>query len=291
MVQERTGGDPEMFIHEIDTASQQIADCSAYFRRLKGKLARARKSLVTKPDTVSQAAKLIADLRGMQPEPEFPATLNLLHKLDQHLTDIQRRRKDSFPSDLHQACQKARLDFSALSDGFGIGPFLLTIDLDKEVASLRYAKVEVEGKISLGVSDIVAQVQASMSRLFDRQVDTNAFKNELGQAMRVAAARQEATPKTPLRVDLPAIFREMRIIKEVLQKSRRSQSDDYSLPQFVVDLKRFAQSNENVTATQQFHLETAVLENTKNPKKSIFIPRDLDKGFGEGTYYQAIVLR
>jgi hypothetical protein len=65
---------------------------------------------------------------------------------------------------------------------------------------------------------------------------------------------------------------------------------DYPLPRFVVELKTLVQSDYNARAERRLKLETAVIENTKNPRKSVFIPNDLSCGFGEGTYFQAIVL-
>jgi seryl-tRNA synthetase len=64
----------------------------------------------------------------------------------------------------------------------------------------------------------------------------------------------------------------------------------YSIPRFVVETKTLVQSDLNSSRARRFRLETAVIENTKNPKKSVFIPNDLQKGYGEGTYFQAIIL-
>jgi hypothetical protein len=71
---------------------------------------------------------------------------------------------------------------------------------------------------------------------------------------------------------------------------KKAGSGDYSLSRFVIELKQFLQSDQNLHADPPFRLEPAVIENTKNPKKSVFIPREVPCGFGEGSYYQAVLI-
>ena len=185
------------------------------------------------------------------------------------------------------------LDFKALTDGFGVGPFFVATDAQKEVASFQYAKVTILKDMPLNVSAIVAQAGTLKATLLDPPVDLPQFRSELHEAMRVAVARREARQlMTDLRVDLPAVFREMGFIRHPVGGSSRKKSAgaEYSLSRFVIELKQFMQSDQNLHADQQFRLEPAVIENTKNPKKSTFIPRDVACGFGEGSYYQAILL-
>jgi len=62
---------------------------------------------------------------------------------------------------------------------------------------------------------------------------------------------------------------------------------NYSVRQFVADLKSVTQSDENMQS-KSFSPEPAVIETTKNIKKSFFIPRDIHNPMGEGSYYQAL---
>ena len=62
------------------------------------------------------------------------------------------------------------------------------------------------------------------------------------------------------------------------------------MARFVVEIKTLVQSNENLAAARRFRLEPAVIENTKNPNKSVFFPNDLSQGFGEGMYFQALIM-
>ena len=64
----------------------------------------------------------------------------------------------------------------------------------------------------------------------------------------------------------------------------------YERPHFVVELAILIKSDENIDGKlgKEFRLEPAVIENSKNDSKSVFVPDKLDKGSGEGKYYQAI---
>ena len=65
---------------------------------------------------------------------------------------------------------------------------------------------------------------------------------------------------------------------------------EYPLARFVVEIKTLVQSDENLASARRFRLEPAVIENTNNPNKSVFFPNDLSQGFGEGMYFQALIL-
>jgi hypothetical protein len=179
-------------------------------------------------------------------------------------------------------------------DGFGVGPFYMGIDAQKQLASFMYAKVTILKDMPLNVSAVVAHATALKGSLLDPPVDLLQFRSEIHEAMRVAVARREVRqPMTELRVELPVAFREMGFIRQGPSGSSRKKSAgaEYSLPRFVIELKQFLQSDQNLHSDQQFRLEPAVIENTKNPKKSVFIPRDVSCGFGEGSYYQAILFQ
>ena len=64
------------------------------------------------------------------------------------------------------------------------------------------------------------------------------------------------------------------------------------LARFVVELSHVIRSDQNIDGVwgKTFRLETAVIDNSKNAAKSIFIPDNQSQGFGEGKYYQAITI-
>src|SRR6185503_1496593 len=114
---------------------------------------------------------------------------------------------------------------------------------------------------------------------------------EVEEAIRVVHARNKQTIAGDLRAELPAVYREMAFIRQSdAPVPSKSNFREYPLVRFIVEIKTLIQSDFNATRTRRFKLETAVIENTKNSRKSVFIPHDLQKGFGEGTYFQAILL-
>jgi hypothetical protein len=191
---------------------------------------------------------------------------------------------------MRRECESHDLAFKLLQDGFAVGPFKVLPNYAKEVAVLQYAKLDVAKDVSLSPSAIVERVAALRTILIREPVDVPAFSSQLEEAMRVALVRQGRPAKAELRADLPSVYREMIFIREGAGP-RRTAAADYPLPRFVVELKTLAQSEQNMKAAHQFRLEPAVIENTKDTKKSIFIPNDLESGYGEGTYCQAVTIR
>jgi hypothetical protein len=163
----------------------------------------------------------------------------------------------------------------------------------KETAVIQYAKVAIIQDVPLNVQTIVAHATALKANLIDSPVDLTRFRKDIHEAIRVAVARRETrTPVGELRVELPASFRELSFIRNTLGSTpKKGAADEYSLARFIIELKHFIQSDDNVNSPQQCRLEPAVIENTKNPKKSIFVPKDVALAFGEGTYFQAIIMQ
>ena len=109
----------------------------------------------------------------------------------------------------------------------------------------------------------------------------------------VTLAREKKSTRLPeLRAELPEVYREMTFIRQTGTKPLSKQNvQDYPLARFVVEVATVIRSDENLAADRSFRLETAVIENTRNRRKSVFIPKDLRKGYGEGMYYQALILQ
>lgn len=274
----------------LGSAEMQTARRADFAKRLKARLARTKKSLASKPDIASQLAQLIADLKAMATEPSGPVMRDLIESLDSRLQAIKERSHEAFASDLREECEAARLHFKALTDGFAVGPFIVSNERQKEaVVAFEYAKVAILKGVPRKVPAIVTNALSLKSSLIDAPVDFAKFRSELHEAMRVAVARKNNSPPTArLRTELPLVFREMQFIRGTTLKGK-GVGTNYSLPRFIIELKQFMQSDQNVGSDSQFQLEPAVIENARNPKKSVFIPRDILAGCGEGTYYQAIL--
>jgi hypothetical protein len=294
MTNEQSPPEVRPFLEAIDKNQTQITDTCGYLSKLKARLDRTKKALKAKPSITAQIQLLITDLQAAKSAPELQSASQMVESLDGLLRTYQRKLQEGFPSNLRQACESARLEFKAMTDGFGVGPFVVVTDVAKETAVIQYAKVAVVQDVPLNVQTIVTQATALKGSLIDTPVDLPRFRKDIHEAIRVAVARREArTPVAELRVELPASFREMCFIRSTSGSSsaKRGTADEYSLARFIIELKQFIQSDDNLKSSQQCRLEPAVIENTKNPKKSIFVPRDVACGFGEGTYYQAIIMQ
>lgn len=294
MTNEQSPPEVRPFLDAIEKSQSQISDMCGYLSKLKARLDKTKKALKAKPSITAQIHLLITDLQAAKSAPELHSASQMVESLDGLLRAFQRKLQDGFPANLRQACESARLDFKAMSDGFGVGPFVVVADVTKETAVIQYAKCAVIQDVPLNVHAIVTQATALKASLIDTQVDLPRFRKDIHEAIRVAVARRETrTPVAELRVELPAAFREMSFIRNTSgsNSSKRTGTEEYSLARFIVELKQFIQSDDNLKSSHQCRLEPAVIENTKNPKKSIFVPRDVACGFGEGTYYQAIIMQ
>lgn len=283
--------DAEIFLKTIEEAEAHANLYAAFIKKLKARLTKTKKALASKPAVSSQVAALVSDLEQFKANPEAPSVTSLSRLLEEELKKLTGRFRDSFPADLRKACESAQLPFKAQTDGFGVGPFFVIVNIAKETAGFHFAKIDMGIDVPMNVTAIVDQAKVLKSFLLDEPVDFGKFASSLNEAMRVALARQGQIPKAEWRVELPLVFRELVFIRQSQVKRRQSSHAEYSLCRFVIELKQFIQSNENMRADEQYRLETAVLENTKNPKKSVFFPRDLSCSYGEGTYYQTILLR
>lgn len=283
--------DAEVFLKKIEEAENEANQYAAFITKLKTSLSRTKKALASKPAVASQVAALVSELDQLKPDPAPPSITALSRSLDDELKKLHGRFRDSFPADLRNACRAAQLPFTALTDGFGVGPFYVTVNVAKESAAFQFAKIDMEIDVPMNAAAIVEQATLLKASLLDDPVDLSRFASDLNEAIRVALARQGKIPKSDWRAELPSIYRELAFIRQSQTKRRKSSQADYSQCRFVVEIKQFIQSDDNMRADEQYQLETAVLENTKNPKKSVYIPRDLSRAFGEGTYYQAILLR
>ncbi len=133
--------DAKTFIEGVEAARKQALEYAGFINRLKSRLLRAEKALAEKPAILSTLSKLISDLQAMKSQPDQPRVTQLIESLEQQLQKVRQRFHDSFPVELRQQCEAAQLHFVSLQDGFGVGPFYVTVNVPKELASFHYAKV------------------------------------------------------------------------------------------------------------------------------------------------------
>lgn len=294
MTDEQSTPEAKPFLDKIEAIQRQLTETCSHLTKLKARLEKTKKGLRAKPSVTAQITPLIADIKAAKSIPEPPSASQMIDEFNDVLRAFQCGLQNDFPGSLRQGCEVARFDFKAMADGFGVGPFVVVADVAKETAGIQYAKIPVSQDVPLHVQSIVTQAAALKASLIDAPVDLPRFRKDIHEAIRVAVARRETrTPVAELRVELPVAFREMCFIRNTTggTSAKRPPADEYSLARFIIELKQFIQSDDNLKSSQQCRLEPAVIENTKNPKKSIFVPRDVSCGFGEGTYYQAIIMQ
>lgn len=277
-------------LQEIEVVEGELGAHLASTKKLKDRLAKARQEMA-KGRPVARLASLVAELRAADQGVGGPDVRRIAETLERHVPALSASYGGSFGSNLRRVAESQRIPFRQIADGFGVGPFALIVDAAKEAAALHYAKVPVAKDLPLDPELIVTQVRELAERLL-QEPSLPALRSQVEEAMRVAVARQQKKPGTAgrheLRVELPAAYREMCFIRQTPGKD--AAKAEYSISRFVVELKTLVQSDDNTRGDRRFRLETAVLENTKDPRKSVFFPNDLAVGFGEGTYYQAILL-
>ena len=159
-------------------------------------------------------------------------------------------------------------------------------DAVRERAELSYAKFTF-AKLPMHAANVLEAIGVFKKDTLDRPVDLKKTKAAVDEAVRVALARKSKPAKGSVRVELPALYREMKFIKD--SNAAAKSSEEFSLPRFVIEIARLMKSDENLNAANSYSLETAVIENANNPQKSVFIPKDLQAGYGDGMFYQAIV--
>lgn len=159
-------------------------------------------------------------------------------------------------------------------------------------APSAYATVPVVERLPLDAARITAACRTQADLILASPSDPERIAADLEQAMRVSIVRTGKTPTdTDLRAELPAVYREMVYLQQSPSRPLTKASiREYPLARFVVALKTLIQSDANLSSRKRFRLETAVIDNTRNRKKSVFVPNDLQKGYGEGMYYQALLM-
>lgn len=236
--------------------------------------------------------ELIANIQEIGADPSGPDLKALADSLSRHLERITDQAKRRFQSDLRAAAAEAGLDVGQVAHSLTVGPFALLVESTSESASLEYAKVPAAVGLALSPRDLVASIVGLKGTLLEKPSDLAGLSGEVQEAIRVTLARQgRPTTSADLRAELPAVFREMAYIRQSKRPRGSKSSQEFTLPRFIVEIASLVKSDQNVSSPQSFRLETAVIENTGNPRKSVFIPNDLSRGYGEGTYFQAIVFR
>lgn len=279
-------------MREIEQAEQAIGDRISSLQKVRDRLGRARKQIESGKQVVLALESLADDLRQLPPEPPLPN----LRELADHASEVARKYCEHGEREFLQAIKgiadAAGMSFGRAGDAITAGSFRIELDWKRGFASAHFAKLEVEKALPLVPKELVSRIE-ELSKLLLAPPPANSLAGlakEFEEAIRVCVTRRNGSTVGELRAELPAVYRELRFIRQDDERSGGRRPDYYPIARFIVELKTLVQSELNASRQRRFRLETAVIENTKNPKKSVFIPNDLSKGYSEGTYFQAIIL-
>lgn len=263
-------------------------------KKTKTVLGGGRRKLEKEPSSQKILEKLVSDLQKL-PSDVSTVVSAVLSKvvpaLQQRLQELSSNLERDLRNELQQQAAGKGLDFGLAAGTLFLGPFALSLDLPRERARLAYATLVVADRIPLDAVKIIAECELHSQAILAPVDQLDRMAEELEQALQVAILRtRKSQTGSELRAELPAVYREMVYIRQSLTRPlTRASVREYSLARFLVELKTLIQSDRNLSANSRFRLETAVLDNTRNQKKSVYIPNDLNKGYGEGMYFQALV--
>jgi hypothetical protein len=274
----------------IERAERVLRERGALLNKAAGSIGSGKKSLGSNP--LSALRAIIADIRKCPPELCGPDWNVIFEGLTRHESELEGRFQKDFPIALRTAAEEARLSFRGSGGQITVGPFGVHVDYDKCTATLEYAKLEVAKDIPLDPSKLVTEVAMLGDAILAPLSDPKNFALQLEESVRVVVARQRKSIATDeLRAELPLVYREMLYLRQAWNSpTARRKFVEYPLARFVVEIKSLLQSEQNFESARRFRLEPAVIENTKNLNKAFYFPKDLADGYGEGMYFQAIVL-
>ncbi len=277
----------------IKAAEDILADRKKAIEKARATLSKGRRQL-TKSDVPLKALTQLAQaIHELPQEPAGPDLKGLAAALLTSASEVRGQFTQAFQADIRRHAREAGLEVRVSDDLLTVGPFSLAIDLADERATLEYAKAPIETRLPLSANQIVATAVKLARIVLEPPDNFSLLAADFEEAVRICLVRQKkATNISELRAELPAVFREMTFIRQNVKRAlTKSSFKEYWLARFVVEVKALVQADENLAADRTFRLETAVLDNAGNPRKSVFIPKDLSVGCGEGMYYQALVLR
>ena len=257
-------------------------------KRAKATLVRAQARFADRP--LESVEKLAASWQAADPAQLIQAN-HCVDSLQGLVGPLRANQVSQFQTELARISQDNHKTFRATPEGYTIGPFAITVDNLKLSVRVIYAKLDIAGSLPLSGEVVMKRILEQEAEIFGDVPPVKDLTTQFEQAVKVAYVRKEGRlPEGHIRVELPNLYYEMWLIRQGGgSRAVRRTAKPYSIARFIVELVTLIRSEMNGLSSR-FRLETAVLENTKNIKKAFFVPSDLKVGYGEGTYYQALIL-
>lgn len=272
----------------LDKATQAASNSVKASQRMKAALSRAKTHFAERP--IEAIESLLASWR-LPDSSEVAEAGRCVGELGELVRMLRAERVAGFQAELARACDQAGRTLRPATDGFILGSVIVAIDAQKLSARVAYAKLDVAKDLALSAPAVLKCAAEVEAAIFDGIPPAKDLAASFEEAVKVATVRREGRlPEGSIRAELPRVYAEMAMIRDGGRSGRQLKpASAYSLARFVAELVTLIRSDVN-EKLQRFRLETAVLENAGNARKSVFVPHDLMAGYGEGCYYQALVL-
>lgn len=282
----------EDVVRDVGDAEAELKKLLAALKRLQTTLKTAKSKLASTEWPMQALRNLLDSLRDQEQLTSQPFLADLVSRLNQKLDSARPEFERAFLKDIQAAAADNHLPTGEASGVRFLGPFELRIDAVRECCDLIYAKQPACPRLPLSAKSVVETAASLSGKLLGSPLSETRLAADFEQAHRIVLVRnRKPLDGRETRSTLPEVFREMQFVRQDANRNLSAKSvREYTLPQFVVELKRLIQSDANLESSKRFRLETAVIENTQNAQKSVFVPTDLGIGYGEGTYFQAMVL-
>lgn len=281
----KTSAVEQEFRSHLKSFESDFAKFATDVAKLAKALKDAKNSKATWPmKSLSQIDRAVKAYCQYSEKPNATGFSNALRSIE---TDYKALFHSEFGKDLREQAAEAKFDFKPHDDFYTVGPVDVVPLLNKESVSLRYAKAVLLSDVPLDPKEIIAALVVVAKELLETKYDIRKLAADFEVAVRVCVARNGLVKHGTLRAELPQLLQEMEVIRA------RSKSDGklpYGRARFVTELATLVKSNENIEGKlgKEFRLETAVIDNSRNDSKSVFVPDRLHNGSGEGKYYQAM---
>jgi hypothetical protein len=276
---------------KLTHVDQEVSAQLRFLTGLRGRLRKATKELASGKPPIRTLRQLSTALRETPAVGDGASIANLASEVERQIATLTQEQERTVITELRSAAEKAGVPLGRSGDNFTLGPVLLKLIPAKEAAALEFSKLEV-ASLPLDAGAIVDAALELRGGLLRPPADGElpGLAQALEEAIRVAVVRKKGQSLVgQLRAELPSVYKEMCWIRSAARKGHET-AETYPLARFVVEVKTLISSQFNVDRSRRLKLETSVIENAGNARKSIFLPNNLDQGWGEGTYFQAIVL-
>jgi len=285
MASPKTSAVEQEFLSKIKSFEGDFAKFASDVAKLAKALKDAKTSKSTWP--MKSLIQLDRSVKAYSQYGETPNASSLANALRLIEGEYRTLFHTEFGKDLSEQAAGAKLGFKPHDDFYTVGPFDVVPNLNKEAVSLRYAKAVLLDDIPLDSKEVVNAIIGVSKELLEAKHDVRKLATDFEVAVRVCVARGGLVKHGTLRAELPQLLEEMVVIRG---RSKSGGKLVYGRPRFVVELATLVKSNENIEGKlgKEFRLETAVIDNSRNDAKSVFVPDRLQSGSGEGKYYQAI---